>query len=62
MDVGPWNIHDDNYVFGDAQPQAESGISLSGKGTNKAGIDLGEYVWDYLGMTDNGNVSWEFVE
>ena len=61
LDVGPWNTHDDNYVFGDARPQAESGLSLSGAGTNGAGIDLGERVWADLGMTDNTNVQWEFI-
>ena len=61
MDVGPWNIHDHDYVFGNARPQAESGKSISGHGTNGAGIDLGEHVWNYLGMKDNTNVSWEFV-
>lgn len=42
------------------RPAAESGHSLSGKGTNGAGIDLGEAVWEALGMTDNSVVSWEF--
>ena len=61
LDVGPFNIHDDLYVFGNARPQAESGISVSGKGTNGAGIDLGEYVWKALGMLDNTNVEWAFI-
>jgi hypothetical protein len=62
LDVGPWNEHDDAYVFGDARPAAESGTSVSGKGTNGAGIDLGEEVWHFLEMTDNDTVEWEFVE
>ena len=62
MDVGPWNVNDDAYVFGDARPQAESGVSISGHGTNGAGIDLSEHVWNYLKMKDNGDVSWEFVK
>jgi len=61
MDVGPWNTQDDAYVFSGARPEAESGISISGKGTNGAGIDLGEKVWGLLGMTDNGEVDWVFV-
>lgn len=61
LDVGPWNVHDDAYVFSGARPQAESGTSLSGKGTNGAGIDLGERVWHLLGMTDNTDVQWEFL-
>jgi hypothetical protein len=60
-DVGPWNTHDDNYVFGGARPLSESGVSVSGDGTNSSGIDLGEAVWLALGMVDNSNVSWEFV-
>lgn len=60
-DVGPWNTHDDDYVFGDARPAAESGHSVSGHGTNGAGIDLGECVWHALGMTDNGDVEWRFA-
>ena len=80
-DVGPFNEHDDAYVFQPStmlppstmdpriegvayvpvRPQAESGVSVSGKGTNGAGIDLGEVVWAALGMLDNTDVQWEFV-
>jgi len=62
LDVGPWNEHDDAYVFGDARPAAESGTSVSGQGTNGAGIDLGEAVWAALGMTGNTSVYWEFLD
>ena len=61
LDVGPWNEHDDNYVFSGYRPAAESGTSVSGKGTNGAGIDLGQKVWNALLMADNSNVEWEFV-
>jgi len=61
LDVGPWNIADDAYVFGGARPAAESGESLSNQGTNKSGIDLGEAVWKALGLADNDQVDWEFV-
>lgn len=61
LEVGPWNTHDDAYVFAGARPQAEAGISVSGTGTNGAGIDLGEKVWNLLGMTGNTNVEWEFL-
>lgn len=61
LEVGPFNEHDDDYVFGGSRPQAESGMSVSGHGTNGAGIDLGERVWNELGMTDNTGVSWEFI-
>jgi hypothetical protein len=61
LDVGPWNIEDDGYVFGGARPQAESGTDILGRRTNKSGIDLGEVVWNYLEMKDNGEVDWKFV-
>ena len=61
LDVGPWNEHDDAYVFNGARPLAETGVSVSGHGTNRAGIDLGEYVWHALAMIDNGEVEWEFA-
>jgi hypothetical protein len=48
-------------VFGGQRPQAESGIDAEGRPTNGAGIDLGEKVWTLLGMTDNGDVDWEFI-
>jgi hypothetical protein len=59
-DVGPHNTQDDAYVFGDARPAAESGTSDAGPGTaaNTAGIDLGEAVWQMLGMKDNTEVEW----
>lgn len=60
-DVGPWNEHDDLYVFEGQRPQAEMGISVSGAGTNGAGIDLGEAVWSALDMRDNSQVDWEFL-
>src|SRR5271169_2603746 len=61
LDVGPWNEHDDPYVFCGLRPQAESGVDSSGRPTNGAGIDLGEKVWFDLGMQDNGDISWEFI-
>lgn len=62
LDVGPWNIHDDAYVLLGHRPQAESGYDTTGRKTNGSGIDLGEYVWHYLGMEDNTEVEWEFVD
>lgn len=69
LDVGPWNI-DDPYVFiATLRPLSEQGIKTDGKNppsringpTNGAGIDLGQRVWNALGMLDNGNVDWEFI-
>jgi hypothetical protein len=62
LDVGPWNEHDDLYVFQGNRPQAESGKDSFGRKTNLAGIDLGERVWKLLGMTGNTQVNWEFIE
>lgn len=61
LDVGPWNVHDDTYVFSGERPQAETGVDSFGRPTNKAGIDLGEKVWNELGMVDNTEVEWVFV-
>lgn len=62
LDVGPWNVDDNDYVFGGQRPQAESGLDRFGRKTNGAGIDLGELVWSRLAMTDNTEVDWEFVD
>ena len=65
LDVGPHSDSDDAYVFGGARPMAESGISevdgVRSVAGNGAGIDLGEKVWDLLGMEDNTEVEWDFV-
>jgi hypothetical protein len=74
LDVGPWNVADNGYVFQPAtwsselvakraqvRPQAETGKDLFGRVTNRAGIDLGERVWSALRMTDNTDVEWEFL-
>ena len=62
LDVGPWNVDDELYVFGTSRPQAESGVDSTGRKTNGAGIDLSEKIWKLLGMTDNTNVTWQFVK
>lgn len=67
LDVGPWNIHDNDYVFGGQRPMAEAGWHITKDGeliqgeTNGAGIDLGQAVWKTLGMTDNADVDWRFA-
>jgi hypothetical protein len=64
LDTGPWNTDDDEYVFGGARPQAESGVDKSGRKTNGAGIDLGEKVRKDLDIPDNEDnaiVDWWFV-
>ena len=62
LDVGPWNEHDDGYVFGGIRPAAETGTDSRGRTTNHAGIDLGEAVWKRLEMVDNTEVDWEFIK
>lgn len=61
LDVGPWNEHDDAYVFDGARPAAEKGTDSRGRKTNGAGIDLGERVWHELGMVDNSDVVWDWL-
>lgn len=61
LDVGPWNTLDNAYVFGDARPQAESGKDERGRLTNGSGLDLGECVWNALGLTDNATLGWSFL-
>jgi hypothetical protein len=40
-------------MFNGARPAAAGGTSISGHGTNDAGIDLGEKVCSLLGTTGN---------
>jgi len=60
-ETGPWNEHDDAYVFGGARPAAETGVDTRGRKTNGAGIDLSEKIYRQLGLIDNSPVEWEFV-
>ena len=65
LDVGPWNVNDNAYVFGGERPASERGLDVSHNGkTNGAGIDLGEAVRVALGIpdgVDNVGVDWEFA-
>jgi len=49
-DVGPFNEHDTNYVFGSAAPAS-----------TRAGLDVSPAVRDYLGMGGSTTSSWKFV-
>lgn len=60
MDVGPWNT-DDPYWAKGTRPQAESGTDMTGRPTNKAGIDLSPALSTALGIDGMGHVDWEFV-
>lgn len=56
----PLTIPSDPVIHYGIRPQAESGIDSFKRVTNGAGIDLGEYAWQALGMKDNSYVCWEF--
>lgn len=59
-DVGPWNTNDPYWVDG-RRPQAETGKDLTGRKTNKAGIDLSPEAARQIGITGMGKVDWWFV-
>jgi hypothetical protein len=59
-DVGPWNTRDP-YWLSNSRPQAESGMDLYGRTTNRAGIDLSNETFRSLSMTNNDWVYWRFV-
>jgi hypothetical protein len=59
-DVGPWNTNDPYWDKG-TRPQAESGIDMSGRSTNGAGIDLSPALADAIGIDGMGEVDWEFT-
>jgi hypothetical protein len=60
VDIGPWNTNDP-YWETNSRPQAESGVNISGKETNLAGIDLTPGAADVIGLAGKGKVDWEFV-
>jgi hypothetical protein len=63
LEVGPWNTHDDEYVLCGSRPLSESGVSVSGHGTNHAGIDLSDFLYRQLNVDAHGGyVWWNFVE
>lgn len=61
IDVGPWNTRDPYWVTG-ARPQAESGIDMTGRRTNLAGIDLTPAAAQAIGLRGKGTVDWEFIK
>lgn len=72
MDKGPWVVDDENYVFGDARPVAETcfknktplptGPNKGKVPTNDAGIDLSPALASTVGISGKGKVHWVFVE
>lgn len=61
IDVGPWNTRDPYWLSG-ARPQAETGIDLSGRPTNRAGIDLTPAAARIIGLPGKGLVDWDFIK
>lgn len=61
VDVGPWNINDPWWVKG-TRPQAESGTDMTGRKTNKAGIDLTPAAAKAIGLRGKGLVNVELVQ
>ena len=54
-DVGPFEVDDFAYVFGEAE------IPLNSF-DERAGLDASPAVWHYLGMTENELTAWRFVD
>jgi hypothetical protein len=60
VDIGPWNINDPYWQHG-TRPQAETGTDMTGRKTNKAGIDLTLAAAKALQIDGKGLVDWDFV-
>jgi len=67
VDLGPWNLDDQNYVLGAARPLAEEQYANRTEAqngqvpTNRAGIDLTPPIADAIGISGKGSVSWRFA-
>ncbi|MCC6775617.1 MAG: hypothetical protein IT537_03115 [Hyphomicrobiales bacterium] len=68
IDQGPWNytskardLPGDPYWETGARPQAESGTDMTGRKTNRAGIDLTPAAANTIGIDGKGLVDWEFI-
>lgn len=66
VDVGPWNIHNPEYVLEGKRPLAEVQYALKQPAqngripTNDAGIDLTEPIARAVGISGKGKVRWRF--
>ena len=60
VDVGPWNTNDPYWQTG-ARPHAESGTDMTGRKTNRAGIDLTLAAAKALQIDGKGLVDWDFI-
>jgi uncharacterized protein (TIGR02594 family) len=61
VDVGPWNTNDP-YWTTNTRPQSETGTDMTGRKTNKAGIDLTLAAAQAIQLDGKGLVDWEFVQ
>lgn len=61
VDVGPWNINDP-YWEKRTRPQSETGTDMTGRKTNKAGIDLTIAAAKILQIDGKGLVDWNFID
>ncbi|KPQ44005.1 MAG: hypothetical protein MPEBLZ_01406 [Candidatus Methanoperedens nitroreducens] len=53
-DVGPFEIDDIDYVFGNSKPKNDI--------NDNAGLDVSPAVRDYLGLEDIDKINWQFIE
>jgi hypothetical protein len=61
VDVGPWNTNDPYWLNG-SRPQAETGTDMTGRKTNKAGIDLTLAASKAIQLDGKGLVTWSFID
>lgn len=61
VDVGPWNTRDPYWEELGGRPQAETGTDMTGRTTNRAGIDLTPAAADALVLNGKGVIDWEFT-
>jgi N-acetylmuramoyl-L-alanine amidase len=71
-DKGPWVIDDEDYVYGNARPMAETchdegtplpeGPNAGAVPSNRAGLDVSPALAEKIGLKGKGLCDWEFVE
>jgi hypothetical protein len=67
VDLGPWNLDDEEYVLGTARPMVETQYEDGTRAengqvpTNDAAIDLTPSIADAVGISGKGKVSWRFA-
>ena len=62
LDVGPGVDDDDDYVFGNSRPRGETAWRDGCIGADGAGIVVGPWLAQVLGIVDGAVVVWEFLE